>query len=195
MSAVAVKTEAFRRLVAALEAACPPLKEQISFEAERDERMAWPKCGIRLAKATFKAEQRVMHKLLSGEAVYDVGAFECLVQLRLGAPTNRQRIDLGEQLLGAFLGNGSRPGVLVTRIPEVYDAVCAWELDDEGWSDEAAFDNKRWSTLTLTGWIPALVKVRTYTITDLRLAFAEELPTAAVETVRVNEDGSTTKVS
>lgn len=191
MTAVALKTESFRRLVAALEGACPALKDRITFEAERDDQMAWPKCGIRLVRSPFKPYEPRVHQLLTGEAVYDVGHFEALVQLRLGAPTNRQRIDLGEQLLAPFLEGC---GVLNTPVPDVYGAVCAWELDEEGWSDEAAFDNKRWSTLVLTGFIPALVKRRTYTINDLRLAFAEELPTIPVETVRINVDGTITKV-
>jgi hypothetical protein len=196
VTVVAVRTHALARLVAALELACPALKDRITVEADRDEAMKWPKLGVRMVRAPFKAYDRRKVVQDAGATVFDVGHFAPLVQLRLGAPTQRQRVDLGEQLLGAFLGTGYRPGILVTDLPECFGTVAAWELDDEGWNDEMAFDKKFWSVMTLSGWIPALVRVPTYTLSDLRIAFTEDMTstTPAVETVRVNEDGTLTKV-
>jgi hypothetical protein len=193
VSMVPVRTLAYQKLVAALEAACPELTGRVSVEAHRDERMAWPKLGILVTSAPFRMSERRIHTALTGETVYDVGHFEPRVQLRLGAPTHRQRVDLGEKLLGAFM-DPSRPGILVTTVPEVYSATCAWELDGEDWQDEFAFENKRWSVMTCTGFIPALVRTPTVEISDLRLAFAESMPTVPVETLRINLDGSLTKL-
>lgn len=190
---VPVKTFAYRALVAALEAACPAMKDRISFEAERDEKMAWPKCGIRAVRHAFRPMQRLVHRQLNGETVYDVGHLEALVQLRLGAPTQRQRVDLGEQLLGAFMSSG-RPGILVTHLAEAFGATASWELDEEGWGDEAAFDQKRWSTLLVNGFVPVLVREKTYALSDLRIALEGQEPATPVETVKVNADGSTSKV-
>lgn len=202
MSIVPVRTHALTKLVAELERACPKLKGKIAYEADRDEAIAWPKLGIRFVRDKFVPDQRCRQKRLNaGEVVFDVGCFEVTAQLRLGAPTSRQRIDLGEELLGAFLGTGETPGILVTTIPQAHDAVCAWELDDEGWNDEFAFEKKWWQVLTLTGWIPALVKTAAYQINDLRLAFTHDLetpfaslPSTAKETVRINDDGTITEV-
>jgi hypothetical protein len=199
VSVVPVRTHALARLVAALEAACPKLAGRITAEADRDEKMAWPKCGVRLVRAPFKAYDSRKVVRIGGDTVFEVGHFEPLVQLRLGAPTHRQRVDLGEELLGAFLGTGFRPGILVTPLPDCHDTVAAWELDDEGWNDEAAFDKKWWSVMTVQGWIPALVRVATFTVEELRLAFTEDMtsttpPASQVETVSVNEDGTTSKV-
>lgn len=183
------------QLVAALAAACPGLVNRIAVEADRDEKMAWPKLGLRIVRAPFKPYDRRKVVRVGGDTVFDVGHFEPLLQLRLGAPTHRQRVDLGEQVLGAFLGTGFRPGILVTPLPSCFDTVAAWELDDEGWSDEAAFDKKFWSVITATGWIPALVRTPTYQITDLRLAFAQDMAGAPPKgTVRINEDGTLTKI-
>jgi len=201
MSMVPVRTFALRRLVAALEIACPALQGKIVPEADRDDKMKWPKCGIHLVRDKFAPHQRRRHARLSaGEVVFDVGHFEALVQLRLGAPTQRQRIDLGEQLLGAFLGDGDTPGILSTAIPEVNDAVCAWEVDDEGWNNEFAFDKEWFQVLTVTGWIPALVRTAAYQINDLRLNFTNDmtdtpfasLQASAKEVIRVNDDGTIT---
>lgn len=196
MSAVPVRTHAMARLVAVLEAACPDLVGRIAVEADRDEQMKWPKLGLRIVRAPFKAYDRRKVLRVGGDTVFDVGHFEPLLQLRLGAPTHRQRVDLGEQVLGAFMGTGFRPGILVTELPDCFGTVAAWELDDEAWTDEAAFDKKWWSVMTATGWIPALVRTPTYVINELRLSFAQDMsPSPPVETVRVNEDGSTTKVT
>jgi hypothetical protein len=196
---VAVRTHALARLVAALEAACPELAKRITPEADRDEQIKWPKLGIRVVRAPFKAYDRRKVTRVGGDTVYDVGHFEALVQFRLGAPTHRQRTDLGEKLLGAFLGSGYRPGVLVTALPECHDTVAAWELDDEGWADEMAFEQKWFSTLTVTGFLPALVRTTTYKIEHLRLVVGADLtstdpPPALVETVEVNEDGTLSQV-
>lgn len=196
MTTVPVRTHAMTRLVAALEDACPALKGRIVVEADRDDKMAWPKLGLRIVRAPFKAYDRRKVVRVGGDTVFDVGHFEPLLQLRLGAPTHRQRVDLGEQVLGAFLGTGFRPGVLVTELPDCFGTVAAWEIDDEAWTDEAAFDKKWWSVMTATGWIPALVRTPTWVINDLRLSFAQDMTHApAVETVRVNQDGTLTKVT
>jgi hypothetical protein len=196
---VAVRLHAMGRFVAALEASCPALVGKISTEADRDEKMTWPKMGIRVVRAPFKMNDRRRITRAGGMSVYDVGHFEPLVQLRLGAPTHAQRADLGEQLLGAFLGTGFRPGILITPLPACHDTVAAWELDEEGWTDEAAFDKKWYATMTITGFLPALVKAPTYTIEQLRLVVAADLrevgaPPDYVETVSVLEDGTMERV-
>lgn len=187
---VSVRTPAYAALVAELEQQVPKLKGRIAVEADRDDKMAWPKLGIRVVKSTFMRFQRRKVYSLAGATVYDCGHFDSLVQLRLGAPTHRQRVDLGEQVLGAFLGDGSAAGGLNIAVPEIYGATACWDLDDEAWNDEMVFDNKFWAVLTVTGRIPALAKVTTTKIETLKLQFDDGV--GGLETVYIQQDGSLT---
>lgn len=192
---VPVRKHAFEALIRALEDACPKLRGKVIFEADRHEKMTWPSLGIRCARAPLKRYQRRKVARVGGATIWDCGHFEALVQLRLGAPTHAQRVDLGEQLLGAFLGDGESAGVLVTHIPEVPSlevgvpgATACWDLDEEGWGDEMAFTDKLWSTLTVTGQIPALVSVEGPLLETLRIVFEDDV--APAETVYAQLDGS-----
>jgi hypothetical protein len=185
---VSVRTPAYAALVAEIERQVPELKTRVAFEADRDEEMAWPKLGIRVIRAPFRRYQRRVVTKLEGGTVYDVGHFEALVQLKLGAPTSRQRIDLGEKLIGVFLGDGEAAGGLNTTLADVYGATATWDLEDEAWQDEMVFSKKWWQVLTVTGRIPALVKIHTTKLETLRLDFADE--GAPTETVYVQQDGT-----
>lgn len=197
---VMVRSHALRQLMRALETSCPDLKGRITAEADRDERMGWPKLGIALSNFTFMPSQRsTLRRLNDNTVVHEVGFFRVTALMRLGDPTAQGRADLGELVSGAFYTDATRPGILVTTIPECWDAVCAWSLDEDAWQDEMVFEKKAFIQTTLTGVIPALTKSRAYKISDLRLVFTSDMTTAAAsipaasqETVRINADGSTT---
>lgn len=162
---VPVRKHAFAALVKAIEDAVPVLKGKVLVEASRSTDMVWPSLGIRCVRAPFKRFQRRKVARERGATIFDCGHFEALVQLRLGAGTEAQRRDLGEQVVGAFLGDGESAGTLVTPMPAIPSdiagepGVACWDLDEEGWGDEMAFTDKWWSICTVTGRFPALVSV------------------------------------
>jgi hypothetical protein len=197
---VPIRKHALVALVKALEDACPTLRGKITSHADRDEKMTYPKCGIRVVRAPLKRYQRRKVARVGGATIWDCGHFEALVQLRLGCSTDAQRTQLGEQLVGAFLGDGSAAGALVTHVPEVPSleegvpgATACWELDEDGWQDEMAFSQRWWQTLVITGMIPALVRVEGPLVETVRLDFEDGV--AAAETVFVLEDGSISETS
>lgn len=199
---VPIHRAALDSLVAALERACPPLKGHISAEADRDEKMAWPKLGIRLVRAPLVRANRGKLVNVSGGVVWDVGHFEAIIQLRLGAPTHLQRLELGERLMGAFMQDAAASGVLVTTLSEVHGATCSWVLDEEGWQDEMAVAQKWWSVVAVTGLIPCLVREQTFVTNDLRISFSEwpviprhDPQRGPTEVLRINADGTFTKLS
>jgi hypothetical protein len=92
------------------------------------------------------------------------------------------------------------PGVLLTVLPNCWDAVVAWELEDEEWEDEKNFDKKWYTTISITGQLPALVNRRNVpTIEQISLGWTEDFTqeinsetfdsNEAVEILEITEDG------
>jgi len=140
----------------------------------------------------------------------NVGRHEATIQLRLAAATLAERYALEEKLVDLFLRSPMRPGVLLTTVTaaaEYGDFLAAWEFDEDEWNDEKAFDSQFWAVATLTGVIPALVtRVGTYELKELRLGLTGDFKTAytaasfdtspaTVEVVRINQDGTLSKVT
>lgn len=151
--------------------------------------------------------------------VFNVGAHEGMVQIRVLAGTPRKRDALCEAVVGVFLAQTNewgypRPGVIATQVTDadIIPWLASFELEDDQWVNVLAFERQHEGLVQATGIVPALV-VRTvtdpstspatgiYTIEDLRLGLTHDLATSydadtmqppAVEVVRINQDGTIT---
>lgn len=195
-----IRTHAMNRLVAAIEAAVPELRGKVCKMSEPNQARAWPTLQILPIGFKYFPMQEHEHKELgTSRLVVDVGRHEGTVQLRLGAITPQKRWDLEDEILDIFLSQEGRPGVLVTEIEEVHDAVVAWELDADEWENEKVFTKKFFSVMTVTAQIPALVtRDGVYTIEHLRMTLTEDLdfddlPAGWYETVTIDGNGGLTQ--
>lgn len=195
----AIRTHAIRLLRDLIAYYVPELKGKIcAGPAESPKMRQWPHLSITPIKFVYYPDQASEHKELgSTRVIMNVGRFEGTVQLRLGAATTDKRADLEEKVLSVFLRTPGHPGILFAEVPAVHDAIVAWELLDDAWQDEMAFEKKWFSILTVTMQLPALVtRDSVYTIDDLRTSLTEDLTTDAadlpasdVETVKIDEAG------
>ena len=195
-----LRTRALELFKAFLECNVPELENSIcAGPAEAPKMRTWPHLAISPVRFTLYPNQEFVHDgTLPTQAVLNVGRFEGLVQLRLGATSTRMRAELESKVTNCFFLQEGRPGVIVLPVPECPDAIVAWELDADEWSNEAAFTKQWYSIMTVTVQIPALVtRDGVYTIEDLQLILTDDLTTAASslpdskkETVQVLEDGT-----
>lgn len=187
----ALRTEALLSLEAAIRCFAPDL-DICPWPVPPTHKLMFPSLGIVPTTWTFYPDQASEHARPDPDTVVlCVGRDEVLLQLRLVHATGPQRADVEEQLLEAFRSTPLHPRELLTTVralPRYGDVLCAWELQDETWQDEKAFDQEFWSVITVTGQVPALVTRRpAHTIRDLRLRVVRQDTT---ETVRVHEDGT-----
>ena len=137
--------------------------------------------------------------------VMNVGYWEGDVQLILGARTAYRRYELEQQIIDLFLSTPLQPGILNTPVLACRDKLgpflASWQLEADSWQNEAAFDQQFYSTIVVTGVLPALVtRKHSYTIEQLQLGLATESDVAAdpatfntqssIEVVQVQADGS-----
>lgn len=197
-----IRTHAMNRLISALEAAVPDLRGKVCKMGEPNQPRVWPTLQILPIRFKYYPMQEHEHKELgTTRLVVDVGRHEGTVQLRLGATTPQKRWDLEDEILDVFLSPEGRPGVLITSIEKVHDAVVVWELDADEWENEKVFTKKFFSIMTVTVQIPALVtRDGVYTIEHLRMTLTEDLetdfddlPAGWYETVTIDEDGDLTQ--
>ena len=186
--------------------AIPELRcKVIAGPAEAPQKLQFPHLSITAIRYKFFPDQEELwhEQPTTSCAVLRVGRHEGFVQLRLGATTHRKRAYLEQKLLDLFLVQQGRPGILVTQIPDCFDATVAWELEGDEWENEKAFDKSWFSILTVTVQVPALVtRPGVYSIEELRVGLTEDLdspvdliPTSAIEETIVNEDGTMTPVT
>ncbi len=197
-----IRTHTMSALISVIEAAVPALRGKICKMGEPNQPREWPTLQILPIRFKYYPMQSHEHKELGAHRlVEDVGRHEGTIQLRLGATNPQARWDLEDEILDIFTSQEGRPGVLLTTIEEVHDAVVAWELDTDEWENEMVFTKKFFSIMTVTVQIPALVvRGSVYTIEHLRFALTEDLeteytdlPAGSIETVTIDEDGGLTQ--
>jgi len=198
-----IRIEALRRLAALIQTSVPALKGRVcGGRAEAPKRLAFPHLSIFAVRFNYFPDQAELAKTLgNSRAVYNVGRVEGTVQFRLGATSANQRYELEQAIMeNVFWSDIERPGIVVFQVPDCHDAVVAFELDSDEWSDERAFDKKWYSVMTAALQLPALVtKGSVYDMEEIRLTLTEDLSTPIVtvppsekETVSIAEDGSVT---
>lgn len=201
-----IRIEALGRLARAIEACVPELKGQIcAGPAEAPHRLSFPSLSINPVRFQYFPDQaRVWCSPSASRVVLDVGRVEGTVQLRLGTTTAKQRYALEQAILEKiFWSDPDRPGVAVYTLSNAHDAVVAYELDENTWQNEKAFDKQWYSVMAMSLQLPALVeKGGVYNVEEVRLTLTDDLtaPIASVpanskETVSVDEEGALTPVS
>lgn len=192
-----VRLESLEALKLAIMQAIPELTDMICVgQADPSHALALPHLTIDPVRWEFMPYQ-AEEKSSPGfdKVVVDVGTHEGIVQLTIGAENLGQRAIIEAKLLDLFLRQELAPGVLVTVVqscPELGEWEAAWELDEDEWQDQSAFDGKFYSRISVNGVIPALTIRQGFPMENLQVQ--TELDEQFTETVRVNEDGTITPV-
>jgi hypothetical protein len=211
-----VKIDALTNLAAALATAVPALvaKTPITIQQAPSAVMeAFPNCAIIIpGKLLFDPAQRLMQQDLGNNVVvFNVGAHEGPIQIRITTNTTLERAQLEQAVMDLFMGSAgttaARPGVLPIEIvsTDLVDWVAAFEYEDSMWNDTRAQEREYESVITVNAVIPALtVQSSVYDIDTLKLGFTEDFTTVSTpdnfgppfaEVVQINQDGSITPVT
>ena len=146
----------------------------------------------------FAPDDAIKHvRTAPDRIVVNVGKHDATIQLRLGATDLETRMELEQKISDLFLSSPMRPGVLLTDVVACpVEFLAAWELDEDEWRNEMAFDRAYYSVTKITGIIPALAtRLDAPIIYDLQLGFTQEFDAATfgppdVEVVTIAEDGT-----
>jgi len=201
-----VKLDALNALAAAIAAAVPALVGKITIQQEPPATIeAFPSLAIIFpGRPQFAPADRALHQDLGGNVVvWNVGAFEGPLQMRLTTTNKLDRAQLEQQLVDYAMAREGAPGVIVVPVvsASVINWVAAFELEDSGtWMDQRAFEREYDSVLTFNAVIPALVtQSPVYQIDKLVLGLTSDFTTQFtpstfappdVELVVINQDGT-----
>ena len=196
-----IRIRALEALAATIERLVPQLEGLVrAGHAEHPKKQEWPTLTIIPTSWRFFPDQDdTEHSIESAsKAVINVGRHEAVVQLIIAARSSRKRYELEHAITQVFVSQEGHPGTL----PDLFDALIAYEMDESAWADEMAFDKVWRSIMTVTCIIPALVeRGAVYTINEIRVSLTEDLltpfaslPSSEIETVSIDENGDLTKV-
>jgi hypothetical protein len=203
-----VKTQSIAAFAAAIAIAVPELYGKITVHQEVPATIeVFPNLAIVIAGrlAFDPAQEDVFADLGNNVVVFNVGAFEGPIQLRLTAATIRERSVLCEKIEQWMLSREGSPGIQVVQVidvdnPTTLSWVAAFEMDDEMWDDSGALMRTYESISTINVVLPALVtRSPVYTIETLILGTTGDFLTQFtpdtfgppdVELVVINQDGS-----
>ena len=222
-----IKINALQRLAEVIAREVKTLRGQICVgPATRDHKLKFPSLAIVPTRFSFQPDQADENDYVRNEvrsfgpqtAVFEVGTWEGVIELRLGEKTPFKRYELEHCIEQVFLGNADgtapdawdyagtdymRPGVILIDVPECDNARCAFEMEDDTWENERVFANEWYSVMRITARIPALVRAKCMPdITELLLSLTQDLETIIdtpddtdaltdIETVVVDEEGNT----
>ena len=190
-------------LGATIERLCPELQGLVcAGPAEHPKKLVFPSLSIIPIRYNFLPDQDgdIFQEYDNARAVFRVGRYEALLQLRIGAKTARERYKLEHAVSQIFVSQRGRPGILVLQIADCHNATVAFELEYTQWQNEWAFDKEWYSLTAVTAQVPALVeRGGIHTIEDLRSCFVEDidtafasLPAGALECITIAQDGTIT---
>lgn len=199
-----VKVDALAKLAAAL-AALPGFPSSVEVQQAPSAAIeAYPNVAIVVpSKLVYDPAQRILQQDLGGgNVVFNVGAHEGPIQIRIVADSTLQRSTLEQLAINLLLGREGSPGVLPLAITstDLVEWVAAFEFEDSSWSDVNALEREYEAIITCNAVIPALVVVSGVTDIDtLILGMTEDFATTftptsfsppLVELVQINADGS-----
>jgi len=198
--------EAFRALKDAIAAAVPDLEIVVVSRPGKAECL--PNLTIAVGRMTYHGDQpEEVFRPSAEQTVYNVGAHEGFVQLRLTATDWSSRAELEEKIRDVFFSDPDMPGLLrtpVTSCPQLGPQQACWETEEDQWDDARAFDRRFESILLVNAIIPALAMEQAPTIESLRLAYTTDIDAdvtaatavpPAVELLQINSDGSISAVT
>jgi hypothetical protein len=211
-----VRLEAFKSLIATIEAAIPELRGHIELvQVPPEQHLTFPSLAI-VAGSHFRYDQSQEDEARDDEGnaiqpdasslVANLGAWETTVQFELACATLADRYAYEETLTELFNQRQGARGVLLTTVtscPALGHILASWTLNDTGWKDDKAFSSQHWAVLEVDGTIPVLVTRRgTYTFEELRLGLTRDLSIPAtpagfssVPVVEINADGTVTRIA
>jgi hypothetical protein len=161
-------------------------------------------CAVLLpSRATFEpfmGEDEILDAA-TGAALFDVGCWNGTVELRVAAKNQTQREGLEQEILNLFMQR-KRRGTVVVVTPQLnvnnfltlHRAPVAFSLMGSSWEEEAVWEKKRYSYITLSFSYPALVAESAVPIETYHAAFSEDLTsvTPVFEASAVDESGNLT---
>lgn len=201
-----VKLDALNALAAAIATAVPALAGKVVVQQAVSSKIeSWPNLSISLAgKMEFNPADRLLQQDLGNNVVvWNVGAHEGPLQMRLVATSSRERMDLEQQVIDFAMARDLGPGVIV--VPVVSAAVINWtaafEYEDSQWQDVRAIEREYDAVLTFNAVIPALVtQSPVYDINKLFLGLTDDMTSTvtaqsfttdpSIAVVSINQDGT-----
>lgn len=210
-----VKIDALKSLAAAIAAGVPAFADATKIAIQQAPSAVietFPNVSI-IAPARWQYEpaQRLFSQDLGGGAVvWNIGAHEAPIQIRITAPTTLDRGTLEQQMINLLTSREGSPGVLPISIvsSDLVRWLAAFEYEDSLWDDTRAQEREYESVITCNAIVPALaVTTGVNEIDTLILGLTENMigsfaPTAFVkppppglELVTINQDGSIDPVS
>jgi len=194
-----VRLEALKQLGKEIACAVPELKDRICIgQAPGSREIRWPHLAIIPVTWAYEPNQaREVDSPAPDRVIMEVGAHTARVQFRLGAADIYTRIALEQKIIDLFLSTPLHPGILLTDVAACpLEFRASWELQEDEWRNEAAFDKAYYSITQVNGIIPALVtRLGAWTIDQLQIGLTEEFGASpfgppSVEVVIVAEDGT-----
>lgn len=200
-----VKIDALANLATAIAAAVPSVTATIEIQQAPSAVIeAFPNIAIIIpGKLVLDPAQRILQQDLGGGVVvWNVGAHEGPIQIRITAASKAERGTIEQTVIDLLLGREGSPGVLPVAITstDLVQWVAAFEYEDASWDDTRAQEREYEAIITCNAVIPALVVTSGVTSIDkLLLGFTEDFsssftpasfgpPLAAL--VQINADGS-----
>lgn len=139
-----------------------------------------------------------------------VGRHEITLQLQIGALSQEQRGELGQQVEQLFYSQEGHPGIIYGAVTACAEEVgpfhASFMLESEDWEDSKAFENQLWSYIEVRASIPALAtRFGAYSINELRMGLTEDFGlvvdaavfnnSTKIARVRINADGTFTALA
>lgn len=204
-----VKIDALTNLAAAIGAAIPALVAKIPIAIQQAPSAVmdqFPNAELILpGKLIYDPAQRLEQQDLGGgNVVWNVGAHEGPLQIRITCNTTIERATFEQQVIDLFNQIEGSPGILPISITssDAIQWLAAFEYEDSQWSDVNAQSREYEAIITCNAVIPALVTTPgTQVIDTLVLGFTNDTTDSItlsnfgpplVELVQVNQDGSIT---
>ena len=199
-----VRIEALAALRTALECHVPDLRDRICVgQAPDGKEQGFPHLSILPHPGErwrfYPDQETEVRRIAPGLVLVNVGRWEGVIQLRIGAATAAERNRLEAQVIDAFLATEGHPGIILTRVTScelLGEWLAAWALAEDSWDDEKAFDRELYSTIEVDGTIPALTTRKGYTIRQLKLGLTDMTTPAlaaiageGAEVVAIQPDG------
>ena len=200
-----VKLEGLRHLAELIACDVPELNGMICVDqAAPSHRLEFPSMSIRIERSKYWPDQEDIHYECSpNSVVLNVGRHIQELRLRLGASSSSQRGAIEQKIINLFLVTDGHPGIIfsqLTACSELGPFTAAWELEDEDWQNEKAFDRQLYSELKITGILPALVTRRgVYNMNQIQLGLdigpmvdptSDPPEFSTLEVIQINEDGT-----
>lgn len=202
MASINIKRVCADSLASYIVTQIPELAGKVSAVADGPEKMA-PCLAVKILPDDFSFEPSQGDEVYSadpddGKVVVDIGNFSGLFTIQLFAVGNSERETYEQKLIDLFLATEWAPGTIFVNTPDLtvngyislYSAELRFRLNSEAWTDEFAFEGKRYSFLDISVDLPALTTYSANNMELLQLALSKVDQLLITDIVEVQPDGS-----